>query len=97
MSAIEPTPCQAVSAQRLEETWFAEPGSLGAEWAKRQCAGCPLLDMCRSRGVDEGIPFGVYGGLDANDRERVWQGMDERPLPFKGLLPDLLPEAELVG
>ena len=42
--------------------------------AKAICAGCAVLVECRDYAVATRQPFGVWGGLDEEQRRAVWAG-----------------------
>lgn len=35
---------------------------------------CPFFWECQEYALEEGIPYGVWGGLDEKQREHIWQG-----------------------
>ncbi|MBN9759900.1 Sporulation regulatory protein WhiD [Pseudonocardia sp. Ae406_Ps2] len=39
--------------------------------AKRVCAGCPVLDACREHALTVGEKWGVWGGLDEQERRAI--------------------------
>ncbi len=39
--------------------------------AKAICAGCPVLETCRSYALTTKEPYGVWGGLSEHDREQI--------------------------
>jgi WhiB family redox-sensing transcriptional regulator len=40
--------------------------------AKAICAGCAVLAECRDYALRSRQPFGVWGGLDEEQRRQVW-------------------------
>jgi WhiB family redox-sensing transcriptional regulator len=42
--------------------------------AKTICAGCPVLTDCRDYALATRQPFGVWGGLDEEQRRAIWAG-----------------------
>jgi WhiB family redox-sensing transcriptional regulator len=42
--------------------------------AKLICAGCAVLDQCRSYALRTRQPFGVWGGLDEEERRAALTG-----------------------
>jgi WhiB family redox-sensing transcriptional regulator len=42
-----------------------------AEAAKRFCAGCSVLEVCRERSLETREPFGVWGGLSEDERHAL--------------------------
>lgn len=40
--------------------------------AKAVCARCSVLDDCRSYALRTRQPFGVWGGLDEDERRGIW-------------------------
>ena len=43
--------------------------------AKAICATCPVLAQCRSHALRVHEPYGVWGGLTEDERERVYERM----------------------
>jgi len=48
--------------------------------AKAICAGCPVLAECRTYALESRQPFGVWGGMDEDERRSVWSGAKEPAL-----------------
>lgn len=42
------------------------------EAAKAICATCPVLQQCRDHALTVREPYGVWGGLTEDDRERIY-------------------------
>lgn len=42
--------------------------------AKAICAGCVVVDECRDYALRSRQPFGVWGGLDEEQRRAIWSG-----------------------
>lgn len=42
--------------------------------AKAICAGCSVLEQCRDYALRSRQPFGVWGGLDEDQRRAIWAG-----------------------
>lgn len=75
-------PCQHPASN--PENWFASLGSEAAAQAKRACfQSCPLLNQCADVALSKGIPFGIWGGVDERERERIWQANGGRPSVFQ--------------
>ncbi len=36
--------------------------------ARAECAGCWFQEQCLEIGIDSGAEYGIYGGLDPNER-----------------------------
>ena len=52
------------------QLWFSEhPADL--ELAKAMCETCPLRRPCLAGAIDRAEPFGVWGGLDEEEREQL--------------------------
>ena len=64
------------------DDWFAWPGSVKAIKAKQLCLQCPFMAPCRDYALTEGIPEGIFGGLDKQDREAVWFARGGKPSGF---------------
>jgi WhiB family transcriptional regulator, redox-sensing transcriptional regulator len=41
--------------------------------AKRICAGCPVLEPCRSHALRVREPYGIWGGLTEHEREQLYR------------------------
>ena len=60
--------------------FFHPDGERGPARARRDaaavavCAGCPVLQACRNHGLSVREPYGVWGGLTEDDRERIYKG-----------------------
>lgn len=77
---------------RSDWTSEATCASIGTDWfypigvdyvaqAKAFCTGCPVRAYCRIAGIGE--RWGVWGGLDEKDRDRLRR--DARtPIPYNG-------------
>lgn len=51
--------------------------------AKSLCLDCPLYWQCQEYALNEGVPEGIWGGLDGRDRDRIWAGRSGgRPTAF---------------
>lgn len=64
------------------DDWFAWPGSARAKRAQQLCAVCPVRQECRDVAISQGIPEGIWGGLDSQDRERIWLKAGGKPTKF---------------
>lgn len=57
--------------------FFAADGERGAirtereTVAKRVCAGCPVIEPCRTHALQAGEVYGVWGGLTEFERETL--------------------------
>lgn len=40
--------------------------------AKAVCAGCSVVEPCREYALATHQPFGVWGGLDEEERRSIW-------------------------
>ena len=50
----------------------------GESEAKRICAECPVILECRDYSLQSQEPFGVWGGLTEDERDRVLGRMNYR-------------------
>lgn len=74
-------PCQNADDPDM---WFATPGSAGAFEAKKRCfQECPLLQVCAEYALENGVPNGIWGGVDEDERERNWKRRKHRPTDFR--------------
>jgi WhiB family transcriptional regulator, redox-sensing transcriptional regulator len=64
------------------DDWFAGPDSPKTVRAKRLCLHCPLYWDCREYAIREGVPAGVWGGVDEWTRARLWRQNGGRPTKF---------------
>ena len=59
------------------ETFFSPEHERGPRRRKREaaaknlCARCPVLDACLAHALDVREPYGVWGGLNATEREHL--------------------------
>ena len=66
------------------ELFFHPEGERGsarrrrAEAAKKFCAKCPVMELCRDRSIDAREPFGVWGGLSEDERHALLAGRMKR-------------------
>lgn len=65
------------------ELWFADERSGTTAHAKRICEECELLLSCRQYALDVGVPEGVWGGWDAEQRHAYWRTHGGRPNGFR--------------
>ena len=70
------------------DDWFSKPGTARTERAKALCKTCPVMEKCAKVGLEDGIPFGVWGGLDYEDRKRIWAETGGKPVDFSQILDD---------
>lgn len=47
---------------------FVDPTPTEAEQCRTVCATCPVYKHCLTEALDTGEPWGIWGGLDANER-----------------------------
>ncbi|GAA1228374.1 WhiB family transcriptional regulator [Prauserella halophila] len=47
------------------------PGSQQAARAKAVCARCPVRDLCLQQALDNGLDFGIFGGLTQEERREL--------------------------
>lgn len=50
------------------ELWFPGEQQTGAE-AKRWCKTCPVMLTCLQYAIENAEPYGVWGGMTANERK----------------------------
>jgi WhiB family transcriptional regulator, redox-sensing transcriptional regulator len=50
--------------------------------AQAVCATCPVLQQCREHALRVREPYGVWGGLTEDDRERIYAQERSRRLPI---------------
>jgi hypothetical protein len=57
----------AACREHLDLDWI-EPGEQEKERCRAVCVGCPVLAECRQAALVTGEAWGVWGGLDPNER-----------------------------
>lgn len=61
------------------EAFFHPEGERGAARARREanakaiCATCPVIAQCAAHALAVREPFGIWGGMSEDDRERIYQ------------------------
>jgi len=55
---------------RLDLEWI-DPSPVQAEQCRTVCAACPVLLSCRMFALRSGEPWGIWGGLDPDERAAV--------------------------
>ena len=74
-------PCRHPDAN--PDDWFSQQGKPKALAAQDACTECPLMVECGRVALADGIPDGIWGGMDARDRERIWATWPEgKPTVF---------------
>jgi len=71
----------------IDPELFFPPGDNPATEARQICAGCPVQCECLAYSVIADEPFGIWGGLDHNERRtlrRQLQRRGELPSPAPG-------------
>jgi len=48
-----------------------EPRSPDAQFAKQICAECPVIEACFRYSLEADVPFGIFGGVDEEQRKRM--------------------------
>jgi WhiB family redox-sensing transcriptional regulator len=72
---------RALCAQTDPEAFFPEKGGSTRE-AKRICQGCEVRDECLEYALENGIRFGVWGGLSELERRKLKPASPTRPQRF---------------
>ena len=66
------------------DDWFAERGTPEHTRAKTICMQqCPLYFPCQEYALTLGIEYGIWGGMDREDRLRLWKIRGSRPRIFE--------------
>lgn len=47
------------------------PGARQVEEAKAVCARCPVASQCLSFAMDNGLNYGIFGGLTGDERQEL--------------------------
>lgn len=61
---------RGVCAETDPEEFFPDQGE-SSETAKKVCQGCPARKTCLAYALDNAIPYGVWGGMSAAEREAL--------------------------
>ncbi|HEY1919798.1 MAG TPA: WhiB family transcriptional regulator [Streptosporangiaceae bacterium] len=69
-SAARPWTEQALCAQADPDAFFSE-STRQIEMARAICQRCPVRQSCLSQALDGREEFGVWGGLDGDERQRL--------------------------
>ncbi|HYZ57447.1 MAG TPA: WhiB family transcriptional regulator [Streptosporangiaceae bacterium] len=67
----------ALCATTDPEIFFPSTGSLATE-ARAICAQCPVCRNCLAHAIAAGEPFGIWGGLDPQERRAVRRQLQRR-------------------
>ena len=79
---------QGACRQGSPETFFHPEGERGSkrrnrdDHAKAICSACPVLTRCREHALAVREPYGVWGGLSEDERERIYA---EHPPALPGI------------
>lgn len=67
------------------DLWFPPPGGGRARTAQAKaiCAGCPVKAECLAYALEERIGYGIWGGLDLADRQKLTGGRRQFPKPIR--------------
>lgn len=59
------------------DLWFpiseVGPGARQTAQAKAECARCPVRAECLGYALDNGLDYGIFGGLTADERRKLVQ------------------------
>lgn len=58
-------------------------GHTHAAIAKTICAGCPVKTECLTYAIEERIGYGIWGGLDVDERQAISPGRRRFPQPIQ--------------
>lgn len=64
------------------DLWFSANGSDESRLAKQTCMSCPFYFPCAEYALDEGVPFGIFGGMDERERRVAWKKRGGKPSKF---------------
>lgn len=70
---------QAHCANRPDLDWI-DPTPDQVDHCRTICAACPVRTHCRTEALATGEPWGIWGGLDTDERELIAE-RDGHPLP----------------
>lgn len=49
--------------------------------AKAVCASCPVIQQCREHALSVQEPYGIWGGLSEEDRQRILDSKNPQSIP----------------
>lgn len=58
----------ACATEGIAPMFPAEGDEVGIDYAKAICNGCPVREDCLGEAMDRNEPFGIWGGLTADER-----------------------------
>ena len=61
----------AARCKDLDPAMFFPRDGAGVKFAKKICAGCPVRTSCLKYAVDNGIVFGIWGGVSERGRRQL--------------------------
>lgn len=62
---------RAACRGRFGDLDFIDPPAEQVDECRALCAGCPVAEQCLAEALNTGEAWGIWGGLDADERERV--------------------------
>jgi hypothetical protein len=74
---LGPWAARALCAQADPEIFFPPAGDPGTE-AKKICARCPVRQDCLAYALDADERFGIWGGLDPDERRNLHRRQNRR-------------------
>lgn len=81
---IGPWAARASCAETDPETFFPPHGDPATQ-ARQICARCPVRDDCLAYALDADERFGIWGGLDPDERSKLRRKLrSQQPLPRTG-------------
>lgn len=54
------------------DDWFRGPDTPRGRRALRACLSCPLKANCRAYALEQGLPYGIWGGTTPEYRRKWW-------------------------
>ena len=63
--------CLTAEPEQFFPVGAAGAASREVQAAKAICAGCSVLEECREYALETAQPFGVWGGLDEEERRAI--------------------------
>lgn len=62
---------RAACRGRFGDLDFIDPPAEQIDECRALCAGCPVAEQCLAEALAAGEAWGIWGGLDADERERL--------------------------
>lgn len=80
MTTIEQAICRQPGVD--PDDWFRGSDTPRGRQAALACLSCPLKADCAAYALRKGMPYGIWGGMTPEDRQRYWAKHGGQPRDF---------------